>query len=145
MRTAQVAEQAGVNTQTLRYYERRGLLPDPGRTSTGYRTYTPDAVRVVRFIKRGQELGFTLDEIEVLLDLAEGGPDSCDAAQQLAAEKITQLDGKIASLMAMRDSLDRLHGTCTRPRADRDCPLLHSLDPTHDLAAGQDVRPARSR
>lgn len=137
MRTAEVAEQAGVNAQTLRYYERRGLLPDPGRTRSGYRRYSPDAVRVVRFIKRAQELGFTLDEIEVLLDLAKGGPDSCDAAQQLAAEKTTQLDGKIASLMAMRGSLDRLRETCTRPRADRDCALLHSLDPAHDHAGGE--------
>lgn len=132
MRTAEVAAQAGVNTQTLRYYERRGLLPDPGRTGAGYRRYKPDAVRVVRFIKRAQELGFTLDEVDVLLDLADGGPDSCDAAQELAVEKIAKLDGKIASLMAMRESLDRLLETCTRPRADRDCALLHSLDPVHD-------------
>lgn len=132
MRTAQVAQQAGVNTQTLRYYERRGLLPDPGRTGAGYRVYGPDAVRIVRFVKRAQELGFTLTEIETLLDLAGGGPDSCDTTLRLATEKITELDAKIASLRAMCASLARLAATCTRPRADRDCPLLHSLDPTHD-------------
>jgi DNA-binding transcriptional MerR regulator len=132
MRTAQVARQAGVNVQTLRYYERRGLLPDPGRTGAGYRAYTADAVRVVRFIKRAQELGFTLAEVEVLLELAGGGPDNCSAAQQLADERIAELDGKIASLVAMRDSLGRLRDTCTRPRAVRECPLLHSLDPIFD-------------
>nr|WP_042186585.1 MerR family DNA-binding protein [Kibdelosporangium sp. MJ126-NF4]CEL17387.1 Mercuric resistance operon regulatory protein [Kibdelosporangium sp. MJ126-NF4]CTQ91385.1 Mercuric resistance operon regulatory protein [Kibdelosporangium sp. MJ126-NF4] len=137
MRTAQVARQAGVNTQTLRYYERRGLLPDPGRTHAGYRIYGPEAVRVVRFVKRAQELGFTLTEIEALLHLADGGPDNCDATRQLATEKITELDNKIASLHAMRASLARLADTCTRPRADRDCPLLHNLDPAHDTTLNE--------
>jgi len=74
VRTSEVAAQAQVNTQTLRYYERRGLLPEPERTNSGYRAYTPDAVRVVRFVKRAQQLGFTLDDIEDLLHLADGGP-----------------------------------------------------------------------
>jgi Hg(II)-responsive transcriptional regulator len=128
MRTAQVADQAGVNAQTLRYYERRGLLPDPGRTGSGYRSYGPAAVRVVRFVKRAQQLGFTLNEVETLLGLADGGPDSCEATRQLATDKISALDAKIASLYAMRESLTRLVDTCTRPRDDRDCPLLHSLE-----------------
>lgn len=129
MRTAQVAEQAGVNPQTLRYYERRGLLPDPPRTATGYRTYGPDAVRTVRFVKRAQELGFSLDEVETLLHLADGGPPSCRTAQRLAGDKIADLDVRIAALTSMRASLQRLLDTCTRPRAARDCPLLETLDP----------------
>lgn len=135
MRTAQVAARAGVNTQTLRYYERRGLLPDPPRTPAGYRSYGPDAVRVVRFVKRAQALGFTLTEVEELLHLADGGPDPCQGAQRLTGEKIADLDARIAALTAMRASLDRLLGTCARPRAQRDCPLLDSLDPDTD---GQD-------
>lgn len=79
-----------------------------------------------------KELGFTLTEVETLLQLADGGPDSCDTSRHLATEKIAELNGKIAHLHAMRTSLDQLVATCTRPRADRDCPLLHSLDPTHD-------------
>lgn len=137
MRTTQVAELAGVNTQTLRYYERRGLLPEPERTRGGYRNYGPDAVRIVRFVKRSQELGFTLTEIETLLDLANGGPANCETTRHLAAEKISQLDDKIAILQTMRASLARLAATCTRPRADRDCPLLHSLDPAHDGEAAR--------
>lgn len=128
MRTAQVARQAGVTTQTLRYYERRGLLPDPGRTSSGYRTYPADAVRVVRFIKRAQELGFTLSQIDVLLDLAAGGPDNCHATRRLATEKITELDTRIDRLVAMRNALEQLTDTCTRPRQNRECPLLHHFD-----------------
>jgi len=91
-----MASQAGVNVQTLRYYERRGLLPAPARRESGYREYPSDAVRVVRFVKRAQELGFSLAEVETLLDLAAGGPDSCDLAQELATQKIGELDAKIA-------------------------------------------------
>ena len=69
MRIGTAAAQAGVNIQTLRYYERRGLLPRPPRRTSGYREFPDDAVRIVRFIKRAQDLGFTLDEIEELLRL----------------------------------------------------------------------------
>ena len=124
MKSAQVAAQAGVNVQTLRYYERRGLLPEPERTESGYRAWSPDAVRVVRFVKRAQRLGFSLAEIESLLGLAAGGPESCDAARQLAVVKIAELDERLASLSAMRNSLLELVESCARPRARRDCPLL---------------------
>jgi DNA-binding transcriptional MerR regulator len=70
VKTSEVAAQAQVNAQTLRYYERRGLLPEPVRTASGYRDYGDDAVRVVRFVKRAQQLGFTLNDIEDLLHLA---------------------------------------------------------------------------
>lgn len=125
----QVAQQAGVNAQTLRYYERRGLLPDPPRTAGGYRSYGPEAVRRVRFVKHAQELGFSLAEIDVLLHLADGGPASCDAARQLAEHKVAGLDAKIASLQWMRASLLRLIATCASPPAERVCPLLDSLEP----------------
>ena len=128
MQTAEVAQRAGVNAQTLRYYERRGLLPAPGRSAAGYRSYGPEAVRIVRFVKHAQRLGFSLADIEVLLELAAGGPDSCDGARGLAESKITELEEKIAQLTAMCDSLRTLVGTCDRPRDDRECPVLHALD-----------------
>jgi DNA-binding transcriptional MerR regulator len=128
MRTGEVAAEAGVNVQTLRYYERRGLLPEPARRDSGYRAYSPEAVRIVRFIKRAQELGFGLREAETLLGLAAGGPETCDAARELAEEKIAELDRRIGDLRAMRDSLQRLSATCARPRVDRDCPLLHAIE-----------------
>jgi Hg(II)-responsive transcriptional regulator len=128
MKTGEVADRAGVNRQTLRYYERRGLLPEPGRTESGYRAYGPDAVSVVRFVKRAQELGFTLVEVEALLELAQGGPESCDVAHQLTRKKIAELDRKMASLQTMRHALQRLAATCSRPRAARECPLLHSIE-----------------
>jgi Hg(II)-responsive transcriptional regulator len=127
MRTGQVAAEAGVNIQTLRYYERRGLLPEPPRRDSGYRSYETNSVAVIRFIKRAQELGFTLSEVETLLHLAAGGPASCDAVKDLADQKIVDLDRRIESLHAMRDSLQRLVATCDRPKRSRECPMIDAL------------------
>lgn len=127
MRTGELASRAGVNVQTLRYYERRGLLEAPPRSGAGYRAYPPHAVQVVRFVKRAQQLGFTLDEIGELLHLADGGPDNCDRARVVAQARLADLDARIADMRRMRDSLDRLAATCTRPPRDRDCPLLHAI------------------
>ncbi len=129
-----MAAQAEVNPQTLRYYERRGLLPGPVRSPGGYRAYETEAVRRVRFIKGAQALGFTLAEVESLLDLADGGPDRCDSVRAMAEEKITDLQGRIARLQALQAGLARLVATCERPRTERECPILHELD----LAAGGD-------
>lgn len=122
-----MATEAGVNVQTLRYYERRGLLAAPARLPSGYRDYQPETVRTVRFVKRAQQLGFSLEEIEALLDLAAGGPASCETAKALAAEKISALDERIATLAAMRESLRRLVTTCERPPHRRECPLLTTI------------------
>lgn len=129
MRTSEVAARAEVNIETLRYYERRGLLAEPARSASGYRAYPPEAVRVVRFVKRAQEVGFTLADIQELLHLAEGGPDACDAVRSMARVRIEDLDRRIADLRSMRDALARLAETCDLPRARRECPLLHALDP----------------
>jgi Hg(II)-responsive transcriptional regulator len=123
-----VAAQAAVNTQTLRYYERRGLLAEPGRSAGGYRAYPPEAVRRVRFIKRAQELGFSLADVETLLHLADGGPESCNGVRALATEKVADLDRRIADLQALRNGLTRLVATCDRPRRERDCPILLEID-----------------
>ena len=127
MRTGEVADRAGVNIQTLRYYERRGLLAEPPGSPTGYRDYPGSAVAVLRFVKRAQELGFTLTEVEELLELADGGPASCDAARHLAETHIVELERKIADLEQMRASLGALVATCQRPRAARTCALLDAL------------------
>lgn len=128
MHTQELATRAGVNPQTLRYYERRRLLPDPPRSSSGYRAYPDEAVAQVRFVKRAQELGFTLDEIAELLHLAGGGPHSCESARALAETRITEIEAKITDLQRMRDSLGRLVDTCARPHAQRDCPLLEEIN-----------------
>lgn len=128
MRTSELASRVGVNTETLRYYERRGLLAEPPRTSGGYRDYPPTAIGLLRFIKRAQELGFVLDEVDELLELDAGGPDGCEAARALAERRIDDLAGRIRDLQRMRDSLADLVATCDQPRADRRCALLEAID-----------------
>lgn len=133
MRTSELAERAGVNTETLRYYERRGLVTEPPRTPGGYRDYPAAAVDLLRFIKRAQGLGFTLDEIEELLHLDTGGPDSCDAARALAEHRRADLAARIRDLQRMHDSLAELVATCDLPRDDRSCALLQAIE-THPAA-----------
>lgn len=128
MRTSELAERAGVNPQTLRYYERRGLLMPPDRSSSGYREYQADALARLRFIKRAQALGFTLDDAEELLHLADGGPPACDAARTLAATRLADIETRVADLVRMRDSLAELVTRCELPRADRACTLLQTLN-----------------
>jgi Hg(II)-responsive transcriptional regulator len=128
VRTSELAAEAAVNPQTLRYYERRGLLSRPARSPGGYRVYPVEAVQRVRFIRRAQELGFTLAEIDVLLHLAEGGPESCEKVRALATEKIIDLRRRIADLQALQIGLSRLVATCELPRSQRECPILHELN-----------------
>ena len=128
MRSGQLARRAGVNVETLRYYERKGLLEPPSRLPSGYRAYGDDAIRVIRFIKRAQELGFSLAEVETLLELAAGGPEACDSAKSLAASRIADLDRRIETMQRMRDSLKTLVATCQLPRGERECPLIHSIE-----------------
>jgi Hg(II)-responsive transcriptional regulator len=133
MRTRELADRAGVNCETLRYYERRGLLAEPPRTAGGYRDYPASTVDLLVFIKRAQELGFTLQEVDELLHLDAGGPDSCEAARVLAEQRRADLSRRIADLQRMHDSLTVLVDTCELPRADRSCALLAALAATEDV------------
>ena len=128
MRTSELARQAGVNPETLRYYERRGLLDEPPRTPARYRDYPDAALGLLRFIKRAQQLGFTLDDVEELLHLNHGGPESCEAARALAQARTEDLTDRIADLRRMRDSLADLIASCELPRAERACSLLAAID-----------------
>ena len=127
MKTGRVACQSGVNVQTLRYYQRRGLRQAPSRRPSGYREYASDVVRVVRFAKRTQDLGFSLDQVESFLELAASRPPNCDQARVLATQKLVEMDGKILRLRAMQNSLTRMVETCEKPRPHRECPLLDAL------------------
>ncbi|UGT62190.1 MerR family transcriptional regulator [Nocardia asteroides] len=106
MRTAQLAAAAGVNAQTLRYYERRGLLAEPARTLGGHRVYSEQAVSVLRVIKAAQRLGFTLDEVADLLEATQLGSRRADAGlRERARAKLIEVDTKLAELTAVRDTL----------------------------------------
>lgn len=122
-----VAKKAGVNVQTLRYYERRGLLRSPGRTSSGYRQYPPEAVRLVRFIKRAQDLGFTLEEVGELIRLRDTAGRKRPNVRALAEAKVREIDRKLVQLQAMRRALGTLIETCACGDRKPTCPILEAL------------------
>jgi Hg(II)-responsive transcriptional regulator len=132
MRIGQIASQASVNIQTLRYYERRGLLPSPGRGSSGYRDYEPDAVDRVRFIKHAQALGFTLHEIAELLALRVRSDRACARVEARGESAIARIDEKLAQLHRIRDALTRLVTACRRQDLTGECPILHALEESAD-------------
>jgi MerR family mercuric resistance operon transcriptional regulator len=127
LRIGAVAELAAVNVQTLRYYERRGLLAQPARTPSGYREYAPDTPDVVRFIKRAQELGFTLDEVQELLRLRAAPARDRARIRKIAQAKIADIDGKVARLVAVRDSIASLVECCENGEALR-CSIIDALN-----------------
>src|SRR5438105_13068403 len=132
MRTGELAAHAGVNVQTVRFYERRGILPKPARTPSGYRVYSAEAVRLIRFIKRAQELGFTLDEVEELLRLRNNRRSGCGVVKTAGQAKMAAVEAKIASLNAMKRAVAVLLATCERNDRDRECPILEALEGPDD-------------
>ena len=128
MRIGEVASLAGVNIQTLRYYERRGLLAEPKRNAGGQRAYPEETVRLIRFIKRAQDLGFTLSEVEELLRLRNGRGRSRANVQYLAAGKVRTIDEKVRHLRRIRNALQVLLTSCTCADGDLECPILEALD-----------------
>src|SRR5215475_9442912 len=114
MRVGEVAARAGVNVETLRYYERRGLLPEPERTPSGHRRYDEETVRFLVAIKDAQAVGFTLAEIAEYLRAARRAAAPPEALRVRMAAKIDEIDGRIAALRRMRDELARVVGcACT--------------------------------
>jgi DNA-binding transcriptional MerR regulator len=133
MRIGEVAARAAVNAQTLRYYERRGLLPPPARRRSGYRDYDGGAIRVVRFIKHAQALGFTLQEIADLLALRVDEKSACAQVEERAEGAIGRIDKRIADLRQIRSVLARLAAACRRQHLTGDCPILQTLDAPEQL------------
>src|SRR6476469_5906405 len=110
MRVGEVAERAGVNVETLRYYERRGLLPSPDREPSGHRRYDEETVRFLRAIKEAQAVGFTLSEIAEYLRAARRSAAPSETLRVRMAAKIDQIDDRIAALRRMREELARVVG-----------------------------------
>ena len=124
----EVAQRARVHIETLRYYERQGLVASPPRSIANYRLYPEDAVRRVRFIKRAQELGFTLKEIKELLSLRVAPEAGCAEVRADAEVKIKDIDEKIGSLTAMKSVLAKLVAECAGEGPLPDCPILEFLE-----------------
>jgi MerR family mercuric resistance operon transcriptional regulator len=123
-----VAKAADVGVETIRFYEREGLIAAPPRRRSGYREYPEDTVRRVRFIRHAKELGFTLREIAELLSMRVDERTSCAEVRALARTKIADVDERIAALQRMRDALDRLARRCRGVGPATECPILDALD-----------------
>jgi MerR family mercuric resistance operon transcriptional regulator len=123
---SQFAKAANVNVETIRFYERKGLLEQPIKPSQGYRKYSEQALASVVFIKRAQKLGFTLTEIASLLVLSAT---SCDDVQHLAENKLEIIDDKIKDLINLKDSLVGLISACKSNPTNEKCPIINSLQP----------------
>ncbi len=121
----QLARAAGVHVETVRYYQRLGLMPVPPRPLRGHRRYPPEALARLRFIKRAQRLGFTLAEVGELLRLEAG---ECAAVRALAQRRRADIEARIRDLQAMAAALERYLQDCERTREEaRPCPLLARL------------------
>ena len=122
-----LATAAGVNPQTIRYYERAGLFAKPARTPSGYRQYGPEELRRLRFIRRAQHLGFSLAEVGELLGLRVHDPRSCGTVERRVKEKIEMTEGKIRQLQGLLKVLRRLRDACDARERTDDCPILEAL------------------
>ncbi len=138
IRSGELARRAGVGVETLRFYERQGLLPKPPQRASGYRDYPPQAVSLVRFVKRAQALGFSLREVKELLALREVPRATCGDVVALARHKVEEIDAKVADLRAMRAALTGLLKGCTGTAPIARCPIIESL-------TGEDETPAAGR
>lgn len=123
-----VAEAAGVNVPTVRYYERRGIIAEPPRTPSGYRQYDEAVVDRIRFIRRAQDLGFTLEEIEDLLGLRVDDPASCGRVEAATRSKLSSVETKIRELERLRTILSRLVRACGEREKTSACPVLEMLE-----------------
>jgi Hg(II)-responsive transcriptional regulator len=126
----QVARRAGVGVETVRFYEREGLLQEPARRASGYRQYAEEAVKHIRFIQRAKLLGFSLKEIRELLTLRVDAETSCEQVKERTAAKLAEVEQKIAELQHMRQALLQVASLCEEEGPKSRCPLLDALE--HD-------------
>lgn len=120
-----LAKNAGVNVETIRFYQRRGLLIEPVKPFKGIRHYTEHDVQRVRFIKHGQKLGFSLDEIAELLSLEDG--QHCREAKEIALRKLVQIRERVEGLRMMETALSDLVESCVSNTDSVSCPIIHTL------------------
>lgn len=128
MRIGQVAKRAGVNVETIRFYERKGLITKPARNTGGYREYPRDAIARIRFIKRAKELGFSLMEISELLSLQANPKATCADVKNRAEEKISTIHGRMKDLQKMKRSLEKLAAACKGSGPLDECPIIECFE-----------------
>ena len=123
-----VAAAGGVKIGTIRYYERRGLLPAISRSPSGYRKYSADSIRRLRFIRHAQDLGFSLDEIHELLALRVRDSASCKTVAQRTRRKVELVEQRILDLQRLKRTLEGLAAACAARRTTEPCPILEALE-----------------
>ncbi|MHB2268007.1 MerR family transcriptional regulator [Aliihoeflea sp. PC F10.4] len=123
-----LARQTGTKVETIRFYEKNGLLPEPSRTEGNYRAYEPDHLNRLSFIRRARDLGFSLDQIRALLALSDNRGQSCAAVDAIASEHRAEVEKKIADLMALKAELDRMIDQCGCGVV-ADCRIIETLSP----------------
>lgn len=123
-----VARLAGVGVETIRFYEREGLIAAPPRRESGYRQYSEETILRLVFIKRAKELGFTLKEIKDLFSLRVDSASNCDAVRQQAEAKIVAIQDKVRTLQRMEQALNKLVVACKKRRPTNPCPILEALE-----------------
>ncbi|MBI5252502.1 MAG: MerR family DNA-binding protein [Desulfomonile tiedjei] len=128
MTIGEVARRSGFGIETVRFYERNGLIQEPPRRASGYRQYPEEVVSRLRFIKRAKELGFSLKEIKELLSLRIQPGTTCADVKKRAEVKIADIDEKIQSLLRMKSALAKLTAGCSGEGPARECPILEALE-----------------
>ena len=128
MKIGELAGATATNVETVRYYERIGLLPPPARTHANYRAYGPAHLARLSFIRRARDLGFTLEAVRDLLNLSDDAARSCEAVDGIARVHLTAVDQKIGDLIALRTELDRVISLC-RHGTVADCKIIETLGP----------------
>lgn len=128
MTISQLARESSVNLETIRYYERRGLIPKPPRNASGYRQYSQEDIARTKFIKRAQALGFSLKEISEILSLRMEPGTTCGDIKARVEAKIDEVEQKIADLRQMRKALLKLVSKCTGKGPVGQCPILEILN-----------------
>lgn len=123
-----IARTSGTGIETIRFYEREGLLQKPARTPSGYRQYSADAVARLRFIRQAKQLGFSLNEIKELLAFRAAPGKSCRDVKARAERKIADIDGRIAALKRMKGALAKLATACSGRGPTSECPILETLE-----------------
>jgi MerR family mercuric resistance operon transcriptional regulator len=121
-----LSKQSGVNIETIRYYERIGVMPNPRRSAGGYRMYGPDHLKRLTFVRRGRELGFSLDELRDLLRLVDGHSYTCAEVHNLAVEHLAEIRRKIADLRRLQRVMNEMAAECSGDRIP-ECPIIDAL------------------
>lgn len=128
MTIGQIARAAGAGVETIRFYEREGLIGHPARSASGYRNYPPEVVARLRFIRQAKELGFSLNEIKELLALRVAPGKSCRDVKARAEAKIADVEQRIAQLDRMKRALTKLATACSGRGPTSECPILETLE-----------------